>query len=485
MKKVLLVYADAFSDGILPIGIAMLTAVLKNHFDLKLFDTTFYPGKFTEIRKWREKTLEYKPLDKELYSLNTSNLYEDFYELYLRFNPDLVSVSATSSDYQLGLSLLKGVECPTIFGGIHATIAPEDIIIHSKVTHLFRGEVEDVIVNLFNDIINKKDLSKYPGLWYKDGIKIIKNLGVPITEDLDTLPCPDWSLFDKRHFLRPFQGKPYRLGTFELARGCPFSCTYCINHTMQRLAGKKKHYREKSIDIAFKHIKHLTKHYNINLIKFWDECFLGHKKSSLEFLHRYNDEIGIPYMIQTRPEGITLEFAKALKDTQCVNLSIGLESGSEYTRKHHLKRYMTDQQIINGFQNCKKEGLRTTTFLIMGLPEETREDIFEGIRLIKKCEPTVCDTFFLFPYKGTEIREWCIENGWLDAAEPKQYGDTHFHYILKNPNFTVEELRKLRKTFSMYVTSNERYWPIIKKAEDDDLLYEYLNTIHSKIIHGK
>ena len=254
---------------------------------------------------------------------------------------------------------------------------------------------------------------------------------------------------------------------------------------MQRLVGGNKHYREKSIDIAFKHIKSLVKQYDINLIKFWDECFLGHKKSSLEFLSRYNDEINIPYMIQTRPEGITSEFAKALKDTQCVNLSIGLESGSAYTRKHHLKRFMTDQQIINGFQNCKKEGLRTTTFLIMGLPGETREDIFTGIKLIKKCEPSVCDTFFLFPYKGTEIRDWCIENGWLDPDEPKIYGDTHKDYILKNPNFTVEELRKLRKTFSMYVHSDEKYWPIIKKAEDDDLLYEYLNTIHSELIHGK
>ena len=437
MKKVLLVYADSFSDGILPIGIAMLTAALRDHFDLKLFDTTFYPGKFTEMRKWREATLEYKPLVKELYSLNDTNIYEDFYESYLRFNPDIVAISATSSDYQLGLSLLKGVECPVIFGGIHATIAPNDIITHSKVTHLFRGEAEHIIVDLFNDIINGGNLSKHQGLWYKKGNKIFKNPGVPIIEDLNTLPCPDWSLFDKRHFLRPFQGKAYRLGTFELSRGCPYSCTYCINHTIQKLVGKKQQYREKSLDIAFSHIKSLVKQYDINLIKFWDECFLGHKKSSIEFLERYNDEINIPYMIQTRPEGITPEFAKALKDTQCVNLSIGLESGSEYTRKHHLKRYMTDQQIINGFQNCKQQGLRTTTFLIMGLPEETREDIFTGIKLIKKCEPTVCDTFFLFPYKGTEIREWCIENDWLDAAEPKTYEDTHNGYILKNPNYII------------------------------------------------
>lgn len=485
--KVLMVYADAFSDGILPIGISTLVSVLKPHFEVRLFDTTFYPGKFTDIRKWREKTLEYKKLDGELYHLNETDVNEDFEKVYKDFKPDIIGVSATSSDFPVGLSLLSStvVDIPIIFGGIHATIAPEDIISHPKVDYIFRGEAEHIIVDLFTDIIEGNDLSKHHGLWYKKDGKIHKSDVVPLVEDMDSLPCPDWSLFDERHFLRPFKGKGYRLGTFELSRGCPFSCTYCINHTIQKLTNKKKQYREKNIDIAFEHIKYLTKKYRINLIKFWDECFLGHKKSSMEFLKRYKDEIGIPYMIQTRPEGITKEFAKALKESNCVNLSIGLESGSEYTRTHHLKRFMTDEQIITGFQNCKTEGLRTTTFLIMGLPEETREDVFKGIRLIKKCEPTVCDTFFLFPYKGTEIREWCINNGWMtqDQPRPEEHGDTHFHYILKNPNFTIEELRKLRKTFPIYVKTDEKYWDIIKKAEDDDHLYEFLNNVYGRIIH--
>ena len=482
-----MVYADEFSDGILPIGIATLTPILKKHFDIQLFDTTFYPGKFTNLRQWREKTLEYKKLNQELYQLNQSNVFEDFKEVIEKYKPDIIGVSATSSDVDLGLKLADLVDdIPIIFGGIHATIAPEDIISHPNVDYVFKGEAEEVIIDLFNDIIEGNDLSHHKGLWYKKDEKIHKNDAIVLVPDMDILPCPDWTLFDERHFLRPFKGKGYRLGTFELARGCPYSCTYCINHIIQKQTSKKLQYREKSIDKSFEHIKRLVKKYNITLIKFWDECFLGHKKSSNEFLERYKDEIGVPYMIQTRPEGITQEFAKALKESNCVNLSIGLESGSEYTRKKHLKRYMTDEQIIRGFQNCKKEGLRTTTFLIMGLPEETRQDVFDGIRLIKQCKPTVCDTFFLFPYKGTEIRQWCIDNGWLEPERPyiHENGDTHYNYILKNPNFTIEQLRALRKTFSMYVFSPEKYWPIIEKAESNDLLYEYLNSLYGRIIHG-
>jgi len=483
--KVLLVYADAFSDGILPIGLATLISVLKSHFDIKLFDTTFYSGKFDEMRKWREKSLEYKPLKEKLYDLNTSNVFVDFDILYKEFKPDIIAISATSSDFQLGMELVKFVkDIPIIFGGVHATIAPEDIL-SSNINYVFKGEAEEIIVNLLKDIIEENDLSEYPGLWYnRDGFTR-KNPGCPVIKDLDTVPPPDWSLFDERHFRRPFQGKIYRMGTYENARGCPYStCSYCIMHTFKKLQPKGLHYREKSVDKTIKEIKRLIKDYNINLIKFWDENFLGHRKKAKEFLIRYKEEVGIPFMIQTRPENVTEELAKLLKESNCVNLSVGIEHGNEKIRAEILHRYTKNKEIIKGFDNCNKYGLRTNSFLIMGVPTETRQHIFEGIKLIKKCNPSSCDTFFLFPYKGTEIHQYCLEHKLIDKDEPKEYGDTHFDYIIKHPDLSLEELRGLRKTFSMYVKTDEKYWDIIEKAEKDDHLYDFLNSIFLRVIHG-
>jgi len=484
--KVLMVYADAFSDGILPIGLATLISVLKPHFDVKLFDTTFYPGKFDEMRKWREKSLEYKKLDEKLYDLNETNVFEDFQKIYKDFNPDIIGVTATSSDFQLGLKLLEVIEkTPVVMGGVHATIAPEDIIHNKNVDYIFRGEAEEIIVNLFKDIIEKKDLTKYSGLWWKNGKDIKINPGCPVIKDLDKVPSPDWSLFDERHFRRPFKGKVYRLGTYENARGCPYAtCSYCVMHTFKKLQPKGLHYREKSVDKTIKEIKRLIKDYNINLIKFWDENFLGHRKKAREFLIRYKEEVGISFMIQTRPENVTDELAQLLKDAKCVNLSVGIEHGNEKIRADILHRYTKNKEIIKGFDNCNKHGLRTTSFLIMGVPTETRQHIFEGIKLIKRCNPSSCDTFFLFPYKGSEIHQYCIEHGLINPDDPKEYGDTHFDYIIKHPNLSLEDLRGLRRTFSMYVKSDEKYWDIIEKAEKDDHLYEFLNSIFARVIHG-
>lgn len=484
--KVLLVYANEFSDGILPIGIATLASILKPAFDVKIFDTTFYHGRFDEMRKWREKTLEYKQVDEKLYEMNKTNINEDFQKIYKDFAPDIIGVSATSSDFQIGLSLLHHVsDTPVIFGGIHATIAPEDIIKHPKVDYVFRGEAENVIIDLFKDIIEKGDLTKYPGLWYKYKGDVKINSGCAVITKLDNVPAPDWSLFDERHFRRPFKGKVYRLGTYENARGCPYAtCSYCVMHTLKRLQPKSLHYREKSVNKTIKEIKTLIKEHNISLIKFWDENFLGHKKKASEFLTRYKEEIGVPFMIQTRPENVTEELAQQLKESNCVNLSVGIEHGNEKIRADILHRYTKNKDIIKGFDNCNKYGLRTTSFLIMGVPTETRQHIFEGIRLIKRCKPSACDTFFLFPYKGSEIHKYCVEHGLLEPDQPKEYGDTHYDYIIKHPDLSVEELRGLRKTFSMYVNTDEKYWDIIKRAETDDHLYEFLNKLYAKVIHG-
>jgi len=483
-RRVLLVYSNSMSDGHISIGVSMLSAVLKKSYEVKLFDTTFYPKKFDKMREWREKTLEYKKVGGGLPPLNKTDMYDDFDKFYDEFKPDIVAVSATSTDYELGLSLLKNVDVPVLFGGLHATIAPDDIISHPKVTHVFRGEAEEIILNLVKKVLNRENLEGFRGIWYKKEGRVIKNYGVPIVEDLNRLPMPDWSIFDERHFFRPFRGKIYRIGAFELSRGCPYYCTYCVNHTMQKLTKGASHYREKNIDKALEEIKVLTKKFNIELIKFWDENFLGYKKSSMDFLERYSNEVSLPFMIQTRPEGITGEFAKALKKANCVNLSLGIESGNENIRRTVLKRYPKNEEIIKGFETAKRYGLRTTAFIILGLPNETRKEIFNSIELIRKCQPSVVNTFLLYPYKGTEIREWCIDNGWLDPNEEQEYVDTHHGYILKNPNFSEEDLRTLRKVFSLYVYTDPKYYPIIEKAEKDELLYSFLNELYAKIIHG-
>ena len=45
--------------------------------------------------------------------------------------------------------------------------------------------------------------------------------------DLNTVPIPDWDLFDPGSLYRPMQGKIFRTVGVETQRGCPYTCSFC------------------------------------------------------------------------------------------------------------------------------------------------------------------------------------------------------------------------------------------------------------------
>ncbi|NQS90684.1 B12-binding domain-containing radical SAM protein [Patescibacteria group bacterium] len=479
-NKILLLYVNVLVDANIPLGPSMISSTLKQKYEVRLFDTTFYLNESIKIEEKRVEWLEHKKLTEELPSLNTTNVYEDFEKLYNEFKPDLIAVSVTSIDYKLALNLIKNVNVPVLFGGVHSTVAPEDLITHPKVTHVFRGEAEDAILELVDKILSKQSLKGFKGVWYKENGEIIKNESILFVKDLSTLPMPDWGIFDERHFYRPFEGKIYRMGNYALSRGCPYFCSYCINHIYQRY--DEGGYRTVPLDKAFEEIKQLAKEHNVQIMKFWDDNFLGSQSNSKKFLERYPQEIGLPFTMQTRPETLTEEFAQLLKKANCIAISMSIESGNERIRRNILNRHVKNEDIIKGFQLCKKYGLRTTTGILIGLPEETKKEFFETIELVKKCQPTSINTSLLQPFKGTKIREWCVKHKWLEEKDDC-VGNIIFSYQLKNPHFTKKELLNFKKLFSIYAHTDSKYHSIIEKAGEDELFYSFLKEVYAKIIH--
>ena len=68
--------------------------------------------------------------------------------------------------------------------------------------------------------------------------------------DLNTVPIPDWDLFDRGSLYRPMQGKIYRTVGVETQRGCPYTCTFCNspgNNVIYKEETNKIFHRKKSI----------------------------------------------------------------------------------------------------------------------------------------------------------------------------------------------------------------------------------------------
>jgi len=486
--KILLIYPNNDGIGTIPLGLAMISAKLKeDRHKVFLFDSTFLSGgKTTTIKDQREEVGTHLKTDLSRY-VKTVNVRpeEAFTEILNRIEPDIVGLSAVSYDFPEGLKYLEIAKSfnlkhspLTIVGGTHASVAPEKTIAHKCVDLVCVGEGELAVSELCKKLEEKGDYSDVKNIWLKKDGKVIKN-PLRAFAELDELPLPDFGLFDNSHFFKPFVGKIYRVGHLELSRGCPYQCSYCVNkHYQEIYRGLGKYHREKSIERCIKELKHTKEDYNINMIRFWDETFLLMKPQRFSaFLEAYKREVNLPFMIATRPETITEERVATLKDAGCVAISIGIESGNEIIRKKIMKRNIEEKSIIKAFNIANKYKIRSSSFNMVGLPFDTRRTVFDSIRLNRLAKPKTQVVNIFYPYEGTLLREISIKLGLIE--EDTKMVSLQSDSVLQMPQMSKDEILALRRTFVLYSRLPKIFYPLIYLAEKKG---RFANFIHRTLI---
>lgn len=425
--KILLIYPNQVeSPKDISQGLSQISSILKkeNH-EIQLLDSTF--------------GLKDEEITKKIQS----------------FEPELIAMTVASNDFYYAkhiAEIIKKIKnIPIIAGGFHPTIAPYDFIKHQCFDMVCIGEGEEAIKELAYYMQRGNINYNIKNIWFKRGEEVITNPLRKLNEDLDLLPLPDREIFNYQKYIDNNRG----LATFISTRGCPYSCSYCINETLiNRYAGLGKYVRFKSIDYLFKEIKEVLKKYNVKEIEFYDDTFTLDIKRIKEFCERYPKEIKLPFYLNVRVNAATPEIFMMLKQAGCTRVNIGIESGDDYIRNHVLKRNMTEQQIINTFKWAKESGLETYAFNMIGLPFETKESLQKTIVLNKKIQPDRIGASIFNAYKGTELYKICKENNWLNEEITK---DSYFQSTnVKHPNFTIKELKSIRDSFGAKVYGEKR-----------------------------
>lgn len=373
-----------------------------------------------------------------------------------KLQPDLVAITTASNDFDYACHICelikKTMNVLIIAGGFHPTIAPDEVISKECFDIIGIGECENSFLKLLESLNKGKLNTKIKSMWFKkkyknNEIKIIKNPIGKLTQDLNSLPIIERDIFNYGKYLEWNHGT----ATFLSTRGCPYQCTYCINSYLRRLyTGKGCYIRFRSIDNLFKEIKQVLQKYGnqVKNIEFYDDTFTLDEKRIEEFCKRYPKEIGIPFNINARVNSVKENMLIELKKAGCVRVSIGIESGDEYVRNKVLKRNMTSQQMIDTFSACRRAGLKTYAFNMVGIPFETPGSIKKTIDLNRKCKPDYVGVSIFNAFRGTEAYEICEKNGWLKKGYAKSYfRDSN----IKHPNFTPAQLRKIRNTFGFKV----------------------------------
>jgi len=378
---------------------------------------------------------------------------QQFAQLVLSQGFDLCLVSSVTNQWPYAQEMIRQVRelstMPIILGGHHATSSPHLLEETLELDALCVGEGDMVLAEIVERITAGRHLAGIAGLWIRDAAdpgRVIPSEVGNLIEDLDSLPLPDFSVFDKQ----TIANRPSLL----LSRGCPYNCSYCCNNNLRRIyAGKGTYVRKKSVNRAMQEVRSFVSQYAPAELNFDDDTFVKDKNWLAAFLDCYRKEIALPFNCNTRAETVDEELCTLLKSSGCAVVCIGIESGNEAFRRKVYKRNMSDEVIVRAFALLRKHGLSTYAFNIVGAPGETYADYLDTVSLNQRVCPTGWQITTFYPFPGSDLHDEARDKGYLAGG----YSDSFVsRSLLKMKVFPAWQIRFAALTFDY------RLWSVDK-----------------------
>jgi radical SAM superfamily enzyme YgiQ (UPF0313 family) len=399
----------------------------------------------------------------------TDEEMEKLLSLLKKIKPDIIGIRVLSNFFPIVSEISKKIKeklnCLIIWGGVHPTLNPEQSLEYADIVCI--GEGEKAILELVSKLSKNEDISKIKNLWIKKDGKIIKNEIRPLIQDLDSLPFPDFSNKNKIYitFKKVYVYKPdYDIYTHSYiypimtSRGCPFSCTYCVNSCLRKIyAGKGKYVRRRSVENVIKELVNVKRKFkSIKFIVFNDDVFTFDKEWIKEFCEKYKKYVNIPFYCYIHPKIIDEEVAKLLKGVRWYGAVTGIQSGSERVRKNIFNRYESNEEIVNCAWLLHKYKISSSYDIIQN-PFETDEDKRETLNLLLSLpKPFRVRIFNLLFYPNYEITKFALQNGKISKKDV--IGQTK-EIIWQSRHYYHKKSKESMFWFCLYSMLGRRYIP--------------------------
>jgi len=427
IEKVLLIRpapkTEQFGDeSFLPLGIAYVAASLeKSGYRVKVIDQLI------------QKTSD-----------------DDLFAFINEFGPDAVGFTAVTpvikSAYRIaGKIKQRHPDIITVIGGPHATAMPEECL-ENNIDFVVQGEGEETITSLLASLDKPENVK---GISYMKSGRAYSTKPCEFIKNLDDLPFPARHLFPSLEMYRGQEalGSLTPVGSIMTSRGCPYACKFCF----KAVFGNR--FRARSADSVLAEWLHLINIYSAREIAVVDDSFT----TDTSRVHKICDGL-IKAGTRTRwscPNGIRVdlgdyEMLKKMRRAGCYRVALGIESGSQKILDAIGKK-ITLRQIEDTVKNCRRAGIKTMGFYMLGNLGETRETMEETIQFAKKVRTDYAQFLIAIPYPGTALYDEISKNGKLYIEDWDQYGQYEasacFEYGALNPALLSEMSKKAEKDY--------------------------------------
>ena len=389
--------------------------------------------------------LEENDIDVDVIDASALDLsYEQIAEEIIKRQPDIVSISALTPTIGVALDsadVVKYAKPDTIvvLGGYHPTFEFASVLEEESVDIVIRGEGEYTMLDLVHAIEEERDLKQVQGLAFhdKDDGSLVVTEDRPIIENLDELPFPALHLMpmDKYKILNISTN----VATVITTRGCPMQCSFCSSAALHG-----KHLRRRSPENVVDEIEHILNDLDgIDTIAFMDDTFTLNTKFVRDFcaeIKRRN--LNFWWGCTSRVDTIDTELLEIMKDAGCITLFFGVESADQ-TALDKMNKNITVEKTIKAFEAAKEVGIRTIASCVIGMPEDTLENMQRTYDFVMKLDPSYALFSLATPYPGTRFYKESFEKNLIKVKDWSKY--TLIEPVLETVECSKEELRSFQK----------------------------------------
>jgi anaerobic magnesium-protoporphyrin IX monomethyl ester cyclase len=387
------------------------------------------------------------------------------------YQPALVGITATTPVYKNATLLAQAIkkQLPDTLlgiGGVHSTILGRSVLEECPSFDFQAvGESEDTIQDICRAIQAGKSFDGIDGVIFRRGETIVENPRRQLKDDLDAIPMPARHLLDPDRYQHSLPGKGFvRYADLFTARGCPFHCVFCSQHTMY---GRRVRFH--GIQRVIDELKDITENLGVHHVIMMDETLTLNRQRTFELCQAIRDNrLNFTWEGWTHASRIDEELLRAMKAAGLIRLSFGIESGDPQILKR-IKKGVTLDQIRNAYRAAAKVGIETRGSAMLGHPGETRETAWRTIKFIRGIKE--CQQMFLnvaCPYPGTELYD-CAANGRdgmkllsTDYSRYKRYGDP----VISVNDLDPKALKRLQTLGLLwfYLTPRRIWYNVFKRA---------------------
>jgi len=294
------------------------------------------------------------------------------------FKPDVIGISMMTHSRISSFRMIEYIienhpDIKLVLGGIHPTIMWEQMARRYPTTIIVIGEGEITFGALLNGFENDTPLEEIEGIAYFNDEEVVKTEERDLIDDLDILPAP-------KHEIFLFEGK--QVANLLTSRGCPFKCNFCV---LGNVSLRSVRFRSAE-NICDEIEEILAMCPSVQILWLHDDAFMINKKRTMALC----DEIikrGIKttFTCSARFRPVSRELVQRMEQAGFNHVLFGLESGAEEVMKGMFKG-ITKDHIRYATSLFAESNIKTTAFLIVGLPGETQETIDETIDFVQEMQ---------------------------------------------------------------------------------------------------